>query len=69
MHLVVKTDRPDPERGIPDKCDKITLKKFVPKKNRPDTEASIRISGIYLFKVTDCESILCIIKHREGLQL
>ena len=40
MHFVVKTDRPDPQREIPDKLDKITLKKSVPKTNRPDTEAS-----------------------------
>ena len=38
MHFVVKSDRPDPERGIPDKWDKIK-KKSVPKKIRPDTEA------------------------------
>ena len=35
MHFVVKKkNRSDPERGIPDKLDKITLKKYVPKKNR-----------------------------------
>ena len=36
MHFVVKTDRPDPERGITVKWDIITLKKFVPKKKAPD---------------------------------
>ena len=37
IHFVVKTDCSDPEPGIPDKWDKIMLKKSVPKKNRPDT--------------------------------
>ena len=40
MHSVLKTDRPDPERGIPDKWDKITFKKSVPNENHPDTDAS-----------------------------
>ena len=48
MHFVVKTGRPDPEPGIPDKWDKITLKESVTKKNRPDTEASGYLASGYL---------------------
>ena len=50
MHFVVKTDfpDPDPECGIPDKWDKITLKKSVPKNNCPDTEASGYLASGYL---------------------
>ena len=54
MHFVVKTDRPDPERGIPDKWDKMMFKKSVPKKNRPDTEASGYLASGYL-SVCACE--------------
>ena len=48
MHFVVKTDRSDPEPGIPDKRDKIMLKNSVPKKNCPDTEASGYLASGYL---------------------
>ena len=56
MQFVVKTDRPDPERGIPDKWDKIMFKKSVPKKNSPDTEASGYLASGYL-------RVHCIIAH------
>lgn len=48
LYYVVKFDRPDPERGIPDKRDKLLCKNSVPNKNRPESEASGYLASGYL---------------------
>ena len=48
LYYVVKFDRPDPERGIPDKRDKLLCKNSVPNKNRPVSEASGYLASGYL---------------------
>lgn len=48
LYYVVKFDRPDPERGIPDKRDKLLCKNSVPNKYRPESEASGYLASGYL---------------------
>lgn len=79
LYYVVKFDRPDPERGIPDKRDKLLCKNSVPNKNRPESEASgyqasgyLRLHctyfqrlGQYMYNIfKQCQYVSCYFCHK-----